>query len=306
MLDPRSWIVALVLFVTAGTAAHAQDEVQLFAPPKDTISASDENVLFGPPNKPGRGQADSKTGESLELVEFPKLLQVTEIADENIAEGEIPAWSFEELQKVFAGDLSLIVPKPLPEPLPIMMRRGARIVDGTPRPIFETRYWKWDDVEVTPELAHAVAVAMVEKTIADMKKHRAGTDAAEETLIRTLRFLYRLRFDLDTAFQDFKVTEIEKRATKLRSEVDRRAAATEKWVDAMMTFEQMEADGIEGVRMFQPSLPEPAGSPRIYPTPYGPAIPLPSPAVSLPSRGGANPQVMPPVPAAGYLPQVSY
>ncbi|OYP32204.1 hypothetical protein [Rhodopirellula sp. MGV] len=105
--------------------------------------------------------------------------------------------------------------------------------------------------------------------------------------IDRLAFLFRLRFDLDTAYQDLKVSEIEQRAKKLRDDVERREAAVDKWVEAKVTLEQMRADGIEGNS-------ESTSDIMIYGSPYTPAVfpnALPTPPTApLPaSRFGAPP-----------------
>ncbi|MCC9602847.1 hypothetical protein LOC67_20035 [Stieleria sp. JC731] len=119
----------------------------------------------------------------------------------------------------------------------------------------------------------------IESRIQQMQK--ALVDASEDKeksvssvgAIAELKFLYQLRFDLDTAFQDLKVTEIEARAKKLREEVERREASVDKWVDAKITLDQMKADGIDVNQRFS------------YPS----AISIPQPA-----------QYPPPIPAATF------
>ena len=56
--------------------------------------------------------------------------------------------------------------------------------------------------------------------------------------LNSLKLLYAMRFEIDTAYQDYKVREIERRAKALREEVIAREDVAGDWVDAMVhTFE---------------------------------------------------------------------
>lgn len=119
-------------------------------------------------------------------------------------------------------------------------------------------------VKRSPEQSLAIMVAEVEKQIArhNRELNESTDDAQQEVLLKKLSESYQLRFELDTAFQDYKVAEIERRAKKLRADVDAREKATQQWVDAMVTLAKMKANGIETMNSTPSSFdPTPALAP---------------------------------------------
>lgn len=144
----------------------------------------------------------------------------------------------------------------------------------------------------SPEQCLGIAVAAIEKQIAAQNRELVESNDTEsrEALIKKLSDSYRTRFELDTAFQDFKVSEIERRAKKLRAEVEARQSATQQWVDAMVTLAKMKADGIETMNVPQTrrgaTYPQPSGN--LTPTPFSAPRTLPGPPSAATPAGAAN------------------
>ncbi len=99
-----------------------------------------------------------------------------------------------------------------------------------------------DAGDLVQEVLASVASAIREKQTALFQVEDAK---AKDKLLHELRALYTKRFEIDTAYQDFKMREIERRAKKLRAEVNAREKAADNWVEAMVTLAKMRADGIE-------------------------------------------------------------
>ena len=163
------------------------------------------------------------------------------------------------------------------------------------------------DEKLTPEQRLGVLVSVHERLIREKQESLlAVEDDGRPKIVKELRELYAMRFELDTAYQDFRVREIERRANKLREEVDSRETAAKQWVDAMVTLAEMRASGIatmpplSGPRVESSSgMPVPVGvsrlrSPRstgVAPstTPAGNSFNYPSPGPLAPSLPATAP-----------------
>ena len=199
-------------------------------------------VAFSRPYTPGAIALKSDKAV-LTVDEPPKLLRPPspEEFDADTASG----WPFEEFRKVFDGDLNVLV-SGLPETefVPIRESVVKRNPNGTTSKAFLTRMVRQGD---TPEGNYKLATQFVSDELNRQRDQFLKSDKEENKseLAQRVKYLYALRYDLDTAYQDYKVSEIEERARNLREEVTRRQGAGKKWVAAMMTLDEMKADGID-------------------------------------------------------------
>ena len=101
----------------------------------------------------------------------------------------------------------------------------------------------------------------------------AGNETEKKKILASLKSEYAARFEIDTAFQELKLEEIERRASKLRAEVNKRSDSQDEWVNAMVTLDKMRANGFDTTpaspsRSMTPSLVPPfqpqANQPRSF------------------------------------------
>ena len=100
----------------------------------------------------------------------------------------------------------------------------------------------------TPEQRLALITQQMEKEITTClsKLKKCGDDAqARKDVLLELKEKYDLRFAIDTAYQDYKVRQIEERAQKLRAEVTERKNSQNEWASAMVTLAKMRVMGID-------------------------------------------------------------
>ncbi|MCD0461551.1 hypothetical protein [Roseiconus lacunae] len=202
----------------------------------------------------------------------------------------VKSWPIKTLQQILTGEIKLIV----------QLEEGKSYLTKN-RPVRS----KWlsalresalsytnSNEDSSIEYNRTQLLAGIEQQLTYVKKELLDDKRTGEqsVILDDLRFLYQLRFDLDTAYQDLKVSEIETRAKKLREEIERREAAVEKWVDAKITLDKMKADGIDvGVTNFPLSRPEFSSS-SSYPAPTPLAIPpRPDPNQAVPSLAPSLP-----------------
>ena len=76
---------------------------------------------------------------------------------------------------------------------------------------------------------------------------KAENEAEKKKILASLKSEYAARFEIDTAYQELKLEEIERRASILRAEVDKRSESQDEWVNAMVTLDKMRANGIETI-----------------------------------------------------------
>lgn len=137
--------------------------------------------------------------------------------------------------------------------------------------------------DLSPEQRLGVIIALQEKSLAETHKALIEVEDDDERgrLLSKLRDLYTERFEIDTEYQDYKVRKIERRAAKLRADVDAREKALSEWVDAMVTLAKVRASGIETMpATVPPSLAPPGG----FNTPgFAPLQAAPGLGLSLPS-----------------------
>lgn len=154
-----------------------------------------------------------------------------------------------DLSKVFKNDFSEVL-KPDAEPqITIAIQRFQPMPGGATHSYTQHQSVDWKSGNLSPEQCLGVVVHQCEKSIRELRqklesKNSPDDEDAKEGHLKELKRMYALRFDLDTAYQDFKVSQVEARAKKLRAEVQAREQASEKWVDAMITLAKMKADGI--------------------------------------------------------------
>lgn len=236
--------------------AHTQDS-ELTPADRDTENRLENAVdvvegvpiVVGTPDRTGGVMFGTATNSETGLTgvvtvdERPKLIlpPSPEEADPNTASG----WPFEEFRKVFEGNLKLLVSK-LPKTglMPVYESKLKPNPDGTTSRAFLTRMARRSN---TPEGNYELATRFVSDALNRQRDQFLKSDEEENKseLAQRVKYLYALRYDLDTAYQDYKVSEIEERARKLREEVTRRQGAGKKWVAAMMTLDEMKADGID-------------------------------------------------------------
>ena len=171
-------------------------------------------------------------------------------------------WSNEKLRDVLSGKAG--PPEGWPRnPGPITTTRTVleRDAQGNTfaRPVMETM--NVDSLgDLTPAQRHAICVRQFNAQISSLKSRLSQETPKdqEEQLLAQLKNTYSARFRIDTVFQDLRVKEIERRAQKLRNELDARDEAEESWVKAMLTLAEMKADGIDTTADYfqQPTLHE--------------------------------------------------
>ena len=158
-------------------------------------------------------------------------------------------WSNEKLRDVLSGKAG--PPEGWPRnPGPItttgtVLERDAQ-GNTFARPVMETM--NVDSLgDLTPAQRHAICVRQFNAQISSLKSQlsQETPKVQEEQLLAQLKSAYSARFRIDTVFQDIRVREIERRARKLRNELDARDEAEESWVKAMLTLAEMKADGID-------------------------------------------------------------
>ncbi|MDM4017629.1 hypothetical protein [Roseiconus lacunae] len=239
------------------------------------------------PPEPSSAEEDAED-ESKKL-DFETLLNRKKLPKDEDGKS-LPSWPIETLQQILNGEIQLEVNgKSL---------RGyvtETSYDRTGRPVRLTRV---APSTINPSASHSIErvrigiIQKIEQQLTDVKKELLDDKRTDEqsVILDDLRFLYQLRFDLDTAYQDLKVSEIETRAKKLREEIERREAAVEKWVDAKITLDKMKADGIDvGGATFLFTRPELSSS-SSYPAPTRLAIPThPDPNQAVPSLAPSLP-----------------
>lgn len=155
-----------------------------------------------------------------------------------------------DVKRVFERDFYGIVPSDAPNRLTIQCRHYRQLPNGKKSAYMVQQLVDSTDKSLTPEQCLGIASGALEARIREAKgslMNLAGSENNEnrEALLKKLKQLYTLRFNLDTAYQDLKVTEIETRAAKLRAEVAAREKASSEWVDAMVTLAKMKSNGIE-------------------------------------------------------------
>ena len=149
------------------------------------------------------------------------------------------------------------------------------------------------------EQKHALLIALRNKLLREQTEKIMTEDDAEgrKALLSELKDIYRSRFQIDTAYQDYRVRKIEARTKKLRDEITAREDAREEWVDAMVTLAKMRANGIDTIdpNVLPVAVDEPSAFPsanyrdsqtaensaRLYRLPQ--SGPLPQPNMQLPT-----------------------
>ena len=230
-----------------------------------------------------------------EPAQTPRLLDRNQLAESEDGEGETTGgWPLAELQRIFKGELNLILPDNGDATIAVMVpRRQTQVIGGQQRQmvVYESQAIRRNGGKHTPEQCLAMAKGEVGRRITAVRRSLQNNDdqPGSEQTWDELKFLMRLLFDLDTAFQDFKVTEIEERAKKLRAEVDRRSEAAQQWVNAMITLEEMKANGIavDEIPTLNPPVPTAAmypGQPTEIQSGTGFRFPGSPPATGQPTR----------------------
>ncbi|QDT13153.1 hypothetical protein [Planctomycetes bacterium K23_9] len=150
----------------------------------------------------------------------------------------------------FGGDLSELAAE-LPEFVTIKVRRDSKVVgkDGSVenQTFYERQTVKPEADDLTAEQRLGVFVAVLEGQIQEtMVQLKSTKDDGEKTkLMGTLKQQFQDRYEFDTAYHDFKASEVESNATELRGAVDARKKAAAGWVEAMVTLVKTQVDGIE-------------------------------------------------------------
>ncbi|WP_149499883.1 hypothetical protein [Roseiconus lacunae] len=233
------------------------------------------------PPEPSSAEEDAE--DESKKMDFETLLNREKLPKDEDGKS-LPSWPIETLQQILNGEIQLEVNGTSLRRFVQMRGRdesGAPAIVTTLAP--QTARFA---VKHSVETVRIQIIQKIEQQLTDVKKELLDDKRTDEqsVILDDLRFLYQLRFDLDTAYQDLKVSEIETRAKKLREEIERREAAVEKWVDAKITLDKMKADGIDvGGATFLFTRPELSSS-SSYPAPTRLAIPThPDPNQAVPS-----------------------
>lgn len=152
---------------------------------------------------------------------------------------------------VFSGEADWPFADNLQDQMTVNVRTYSQVYSSpnvqTQRVVFRSQTVNPADPNLSAEQKLAVGVKVIEGLISEKRRevNLANSDEARSEFLDELRELYELRFELDSAYQDFKVSEIERRAKKLREDVHARDSEREDWVQAMVTLARMQARGIE-------------------------------------------------------------
>ncbi|MCG8653261.1 MAG: hypothetical protein MI861_25705 [Pirellulales bacterium] len=229
-----------------------------------------------------------------------------------------------ELEGFFEGELffeALSDQEDVPTRISILVRRSREVAKFAPHgstpPAATTSqvYYERQTVnpmarDLSPEQRLGVFTALIETQLRKVQQGMTnGMDTgAMKKSLQELRDLYSRRFGLETDYQDYKVRKIERRAQKLRGEVDARKSATKDWVDAMVTLDKMRASGIgvlpgtvsAGVGLPATTVPDAIVPGAIVPGTAFPGAVLPSPKTINGNLG--LPPVSPGAPGTFSLP----
>ena len=167
---------------------------------------------------------------------------------------------------IFDGDISYFTAD-LPEYVTIKVRSDRDVVNKSGETVKQTFYERQTvdprAKKLSPEQRLGIFVAVTEKQI---QENLAALEDADESgrkeIMGALKDLFKTRYSFDTAYQDFKASQIESKADKLRAEVDARKSAADSWVDAMVTLAKAKAEGIETMD-FQSVAEPPYESPSV-------------------------------------------
>ncbi len=227
---------------------------------------------------------------------------------------------YQELERVFEGKDFLKDNEDLPQQISIRVRQFRSESVAVERnnsvyhemrevPYYEVQTVQTTSDELSPEQRLGVIIALQEEKIAQALKELMAEqdDKKREQQLRELEQLYIARFDVDTAYQDYKVRKIELRAAKLRADVTAREKAVDQWAAAMVTLAKMRAAGIETMHNVSPTpgnlAPTPIGAPgQTLHDSRTPSLPSPGmgfPSTAVPSSGSGAMGLPPANPAGG-------
>ena len=211
-------------------------------------------------------QADEKTdppeaSSRMESITVEREQRINRLSDEDYTETPEPTspeqaevvldqeWSTDKLRDVLSGKTD--PPEGWPKnQMPVTTTRTVhqRDAEGNSfaRPGLESSMID-SEVDLTPAQRHAICVRQFDTQIRSLKSQlNQGTQQDQKAkLLTQLKNALSARFRIDTVFQDVRVKEIERRAQKLRKELDARGVAEESWVQAMLTLAEMKSDGID-------------------------------------------------------------
>ena len=160
--------------------------------------------------------------------------------------------SEEELS--FGGDLSELAAE-LPDFIRIKVRSESNVVrpDGSveKRAFYEQQTVQPTSEDLTDEQRLGLFVAVLEQQIQKNLVELKTTDdeAEKKKIMNSLKQQFTDRYEFDTAYHDYKASQVESEAADLRKEVDARKKAGDSWVTAMMTVVKAQTDGIETMDM---------------------------------------------------------
>ena len=206
----------------------------------------------------GQEAQPSTDSESPDLipVEVPTLEASLEAEDAKFAEApaEDASEMRDEFLKLFSDNKAWrewVENAELDDAMVIRYRRVhpgiSSLPGGSKRFIFESQSVKVRDPNLNAEQKLGIMVSLadtgLQETLNDL--FQQDDPKQQERTLKSLEHQYTARFEVESAYQDFKVQEIERRVKKLRAEVTQRDEARPDWVSAMVTLAKVKASGIE-------------------------------------------------------------
>ncbi len=154
----------------------------------------------------------------------------------------------------FGGDLSELAAE-LPDFIRIKVRSESNVVlpDGSveKRAFYEQQTVQPSSEDLTDEQRLGIFVAVLEqqiqKNLVELKTTR--DDGEKKKIMDSLKQQFTDRYEFDTAYHDYKASQVESEAAELRKEVEARKKAGDSWVNAMLTLVKAKTDGIETMDM---------------------------------------------------------